>query len=484
MYMQFWARIPLISKEQSKLDEESAEKNQQSKSNAKEIDPWEWWNRLRVLCDHHPSLSVALEITEDVPSNPVLARWIGEPIKCVILPTSIFLTNKAGYPTLSKRHQQFITQLFKLRNLRFMVKGTSPKTDSSVYVQYLKYLYSKNRPFDALQQQEIPYLDYLQMPLQPLMDNLESQTYETFERDKTKYDQYQQAVHKALLHKKKTNKTNDFVIMVVGAGRGPLVRASMRAAAEAQVKAKIYAVEKNPNAVMTLHSMKVALKWGDQVTIIDSDMRVWNAPEKADILVSELLGSFGDNELSPECLDGAQKFLKDDGVSIPTSYTSFLAPLSSSKLYNEVRNCKEQKYFEMGFVVRLNNVFVMDTPQEGFTFVHPNRQPVIDNSRYKKFQFKASESAMIHGFAGYFDSLLYDDVHLSILPKTHTPKMFSWFPIFFPIKEPMYVAAGETIEVHFWRKCNRVKVWYEWSVTRPQASTIHNILGRSHFIGL
>ena len=43
------------------------------------------------------------------------------------------------------------------------------------------------------------------------MDNLESQTYETFERDKTKYDQYQQAVYKALMHKKKTTKTNDFV---------------------------------------------------------------------------------------------------------------------------------------------------------------------------------------------------------------------------------------------------------------------------------
>lgn len=32
---------------------------------------------------------------------------------------------------------------------------------------------------------------------------------------------------------------------------------------------------------------------------------------------SELLGSFGDNELSPECLDGAQRFLRPDGVSIP-----------------------------------------------------------------------------------------------------------------------------------------------------------------------
>ena len=39
-------------------------------------------------------------------------------------------------------------------------------------------------------------------------------------------------------------------------------------------------------------------------------MRDWKAPEKADILVSELLGSLGDNELSPECLDGAQSFLK------------------------------------------------------------------------------------------------------------------------------------------------------------------------------
>lgn len=50
--------------------------------------------------------------------------------------------------------------------------------------------------------------------------------------------------------------------------------------------------------------------WGNLVTIVSSDMREWNPPELADILVSELLGSFGDNELSPECLDGAQKVLK------------------------------------------------------------------------------------------------------------------------------------------------------------------------------
>ena len=53
-------------------------------------------------------------------------------------------------------------------------------------------------------------------------------------------------------------------------------------------------------------------QWKDKVQILFGDMRQLNVPEQADILVSELLGSFGDNELSPECLDGAMRFLKGD----------------------------------------------------------------------------------------------------------------------------------------------------------------------------
>ena len=39
----------------------------------------------------------------------------------------------------------------------------------------------------------------LQVPLQPLQDNLELQTYETFERDSPKYTAYEEAMHDALL---------------------------------------------------------------------------------------------------------------------------------------------------------------------------------------------------------------------------------------------------------------------------------------------
>ena len=46
---------------------------------------------------------------------------------------------------------------------------------------------------------EIPYLDSLQCPLQPLKDHLEFSMYETFEKDPIKYAKYQEAVYMALL---------------------------------------------------------------------------------------------------------------------------------------------------------------------------------------------------------------------------------------------------------------------------------------------
>jgi PRMT5 arginine-N-methyltransferase len=54
-------------------------------------------------------------------------------------------------------------------------------------------------------------------------------------------------------------------------------------------------------------------------------------------LRSTLQGSFGDNELSPECLDGAQRFLKPDGISIPTAYTSQLQPVAAFRVWSDVK---------------------------------------------------------------------------------------------------------------------------------------------------
>jgi len=210
--------------------------------------------------------------------------------------------------------------------------------------------------------------------------------------------------------------------------------------------------------------------------------------------VSELLGSFGDNELSPECLDGAQMYLKEGGVSIPVSYTSYLAPLAAPKLWNEVRNNKFEglKAMETAYVVKLHNVVQLADTQQCFEFAHPNPDwpNHIDNQRFSVREWTGlggEQGATVHGLGGYFESRLYGDVFISILPGSpnYSEGMFSWFPLYFPLRNPVYAAPGEKLRVHMWRMVSSSRVWYEWAVsTEHHVSPVHNPNGRSYWIGL
>ena len=428
---------------------------------------------------------------------------MGEPVKGLVVPTSVFIQNKKGFPVLPQPHQEFIVALFDY-NVQFIVRPSDPGMSSSAlvpYMQYLLHLETKRPPVTSEEAYTREYYDYLQEPLQPLMDNLESATYDTFEKDPIKYAQYEKAVLKAIqsLRPKLPVKSNEndpgeaICIMVVGAGRGPLVRASLSAADFLGQSVRVYAVEKNPNAVITLRHMAIGEStWKGRVTVVAGDMRHWKAPEQCDILVSELLGSFGDNELSPECLDGMQKFLKPGtGICIPQDYTSYLAPITSQKLWNAANAYSDVKHMETQYVCRLHNISTIAPAKRCFHFAHPNSEYVDengkpDNSRYTHIQFAPAESsALVHGFAGYFESTLFDDVMISILPRTKSLGMYSWFPLFVPLRDPMFVKKGHVVEIDMWRCTAKQKVWYTWAASTPNStSPLHNANGRSQFVGL
>ena len=44
-----------------------------------------------------------------MPDDDEVARWEAEPVKVLLFPTSAFLSNKKGFPVLSKRHQAVST---------------------------------------------------------------------------------------------------------------------------------------------------------------------------------------------------------------------------------------------------------------------------------------------------------------------------------------------------------------------------------------
>lgn len=286
-------------------------------------DDWSWqtWHVIENVCQYNPRITLALDLSAPLPQPFALQRWISEPVSHIWLPARAFLSNAKGYPVLSKASQSLLRSLMNVKSpmLTFIIVGsqTPPshhsKGGQAAYEQYIRHLEKSSQGQPASELQARGYADYLQAPLQPLFDDLEGQTYATFEADSIKYVQYEEAVYQALLT---ITTKGTLKIWVCGAGRGPLVDRCLGAAKRARKTVKIVALEKNVNAVVGLRE-RAALEWGEDVVEVQvGDMRKIKAPkEKADIIVSELLGSFGDNELSPECLDGAQRFLKRESPS-------------------------------------------------------------------------------------------------------------------------------------------------------------------------
>ena len=504
---------------------------------------------------------------------------LGRPVRAVAISCDLFMTNKSGYPTLSKSHQILLMELFKRigRTIRVLLVGPSQHTASlppkhlgqtgcMPYLHYIQHLRNRPEVLQALNSEEAKletdYLDTLQVPLQPLKDHLEFMTYETFEKDPVKYQQYQTAIFMALQDRQQQQLStpSSVTIFVVGAGRGPLVTCALQAyealiASSPQAATtttpgiSVIAVEKNPSAIVYLLSKQeydpLWKKYG--VQIVARDLRSLTLEHcggtPADLVVSELLGSFGDNELSPECLDAffRTECAHAQTISIPMRYTALVAPVSSAKLYNQAKsqalypNHDEsdvhglQKAMETPYVVRPHAVSQTHPEQECWTFTHPTDRP--DASRVVTLDFaphppgagcglgsgygprcaeterKATLSSSVpavstawtlSGFLGTFTADLYyrpegeQLCQISNAPSTFSKGMFSWFPLFFPLKEPVHVPANATVRLYLWRcvdtQCH--KVWYEWSVlvhrdTEVLSMTpIHNPAGRSYHVSL
>jgi len=457
------------------------------------VDTWEWWDIFRGCANTEKGLFLALILDKDAPDEKRLQRWLGEPVKALIVPTSLFLTNRVGCPVLP-RMIQAIVQRFVPFKVQYVIEGRSMGHDMKQYKQYMDHLVNltgKRMAPNPVQSYASGFEDFLQTPLQPLADNLEAQTYEVFEKDPIKYTEYQRAIQLALKERisdEEAAQGQTLILMVLGAGRGPLVRASLKAAELSQRKIKVYAVEKNPNAVNTLRTQKVE-NWGEMVDVIEADMRELKMLVKADIVISELLGSFGDNELSPECLYDAESLMKPDGISIPSKYTSWIGPIQSSKIYHDVRSSSDAEKnrnasFETPYVVHFQNRTELSKPQPLITFTHPSYGGKIDNTRYEVKNFEISMDSQLHGFAGYFECTLYKDIMISTLPDTHSRGMFSWFPIFFPLRNPIKLRQKDDLQLHFWRLNNKKHVWYEWCITKPIPVPIHNPNARSYQMGL
>lgn len=497
-----------------------------------------------TYANSHSALAIPLQL----PEESLQSRWFAEPLRLLSFTPATFLKNKGGHPVLSRAHQALLSRYMRLKMSPWILLsdvGPIPGLDGSLlytptadefplpsatadssndssptpaeasdrssesrkphpkpkdlapHLVYIRYLQRNQPARTTIERFGSGYQDYLQAPLQPLADNLESVTYEVFEKDPVKYDWYERAVAQALLDWSKQNKptsstTGAVVIAVAGSGRGPLVTRSLKASTSTGVPVEVWAVEKNPNAYVLLQKHNVE-DWNGAVTVVKSDMRAWKGPHrvasrpdgsvettygKVDIVVSELLGSFADNELSPECLDGVQHVLAlQHGISIPSSYTAHLTPILAPRLHADIsqRAAGDPTATETPYVVLLHAIDYLATSvpgnprfQQAWEFSHPLPTATLataearraggvsgggggsmaggdganeHNARHARLKFVCRDRGVVHGLGGYFEAVLYEGeagkVELSTRPDNIDAKskdMISWFPIFFPLK--------------------------------------------------
>lgn len=305
---------------------------------------------------------------------------------------------------------------------------------------------------DTINQEK--YTNYFIDPLQPLTQNMPLEVYETFENDKTKYDAYEEAIDLAvadLIHQR----PDQLKILVIGPGRGPL----LAIAARYRHKADIIAVERNPNCIPKLRSDNDHL-WNGMVSIHEGDVRtIANTLGHVDLVISELLGSFGCNEACPEILSQFENL-----IMIPQTLTSYLTPIYCSLVNEEIKR---------PYLLKSDQEFAVDETLAVFHFSFPGVRN-IEQTQSKHFDFPFPDVA--NALQGHFKADLYGHISISNTHlDTSSNVCSSWYPMIFPIKPVEF-----RMDVVMARRSTGQRLWYEWSVD----GTVYNNNGDNYHVSL
>lgn len=152
--------------------------------------------------------------------------------------------------------------------------------------------------------------------------------------------------------------------------------------------------------------------------------------------------------------------LANGGISIPASYSAHYTPIMAPKIHADILSRRSDPDApETPYVVMLQAIESLAENEyihRAWDFHHPLPANTMSeaaalgggfiglgdggndhNIRKSKATFKIPRRGVVHGLAGYFESVLFGDVELSTRPDTIDAKskdMISWFPIFFPLK--------------------------------------------------
>ncbi len=255
--------------------------------------------------------------------------------------------------------------------------------------------------------------------------------------DKIRMDAYRKAIYK-------TVKVGDIVVDL-GSGTGILSIWAIKAGA-----AKVYAIEKT-EAINLAKEIAKANGCLDKIEFINENSMQVKLPEKADVLISETLGSFAIDENTLEFTnDARERFLKKDAVMIPQSIDLFIAPVEDIETYNKIDFWRQipDINFSPAFELFSKKIMV-ETIREKGLLATATKIGCIDLTRPVEKIFTArlylqmKKTGQLHGVAGWFHTQLCAGIEINTSPKN---PITHWKQAFFPFKNPIDVIEGDILD--------------------------------------
>ncbi|KAJ0234125.1 histone-arginine methyltransferase 1.3 [Hirschfeldia incana] len=250
------------------------------------------------------------------------------------------------------------------------------------------------------------------------------------------------------------------VVVDVGAGSGILSMFAAQAGAK-----HVYAVEASEMAEYARKLIAGNPSFADRITVIKGKVEDIELPEKADVLISEPMGTLLVNERMLESYVIARdRFMSPKGKMFPTVGRIHMAPFSDEFLFIEMANkalfWQQQNYYGVDLTPLFESAhkgYFSQPVVDAFDprlLVAPPMFHTIDFTQMKEedfyeidipLKFTASMCTRVHGLACWFDVLFDGSTVQRWLTTAPGAPTTHWYQIRCVLAQPIYVMAGQEI---------------------------------------
>jgi len=261
-----------------------------------------------------------------------------------------------------------------------------------------------------------------------------------------------------------TVKKND-IVLEIGTGTGILAFWAIQAGAS-----KVYAIEAQ-------RIIRIAQKLARLNNL--SDKIIWfndlsynvQLPEKCDVLITETLGNFGiDENILNIIIDAKNRLLVSSPKIVPSMIDLFICPIENMDIYSSItftqdNICAKDFHYDYFEDLLLNTSYVEYLSENAFLSI-PKKICSIDLMAIKKTHFKCKKKfnvhkdGILHGFGGWFTSLLSEKI---VLGNEVNNEQTHWRQAFFPVKKPVIVKKNDSIEFGFNTFVENKTIVFEWN---------------------